>query len=395
MNKKFLSFILTIVLIVSGLAPVFGAEETGSAAQAYNIAPNMEFTGTPVSISLVAAVKRITTEGPGFESAVLRKETLEAQALSQEDLWSSWVRVSRAMSGVPNMQLDPTKSLDAKIIKITRPYLITQAALQFQIDINMMGYETTQAYYRVIQAEEGLKIAKDNLQNTKNILANTNKKFELGVVSKMDVLTAESAVQDAEVKVSSADVTLKSLKMSFNQKMNFSLMQDVRLTDTLTKTTVGSIYLKGCIESALKNRNELNQLQFALNKANLELSDKNMVSRYSGEYLTALLEVKQAEKNLKDTKQLIEMDIRSRYLTIQNIQAEIASLEKTVSNAKEGYRLSDLSFNAGMNTLVDVQEAQLASFNAQLGLSNKILEYNLAISDLSIVIGLGKPSAGQ
>jgi len=75
-----------------------------------------------------------------------------------------------------------------------------------------------------------------------------------------------------------------------------------------------------------------------------------------------------------------------------NIQKEITSLEQKVVNTLESYRLSELSFNAGMNTLTDVQSAQLLSYRSQQGLSSKILEYNLAINDLSLVTGYGKPS---
>ncbi|MDR0571137.1 MAG: TolC family protein [Clostridiales Family XIII bacterium] len=397
MDKRFTSLILALLVMAAGAVPAFAADETAVGAVAYDIAPNMEFSGTPVALSLNEAVKRATSEGPGYESAVLKKETFEAQALAQEDTWASWESISKAMSANPAryaMQVNPLKSLDAKVVKMTRPYLLTQAAIQYQMDVNMLGYEATQAYYAVTQAEEAVRIAKENLQNQKNILSNTNKKFELGVVSKMDVLKAESAAQDASVQEASAVTRLKTQKMAFNQKLNYPLMQEVKLTDELKRSTGAAVYLKDSIESALNSRNELNQQQYVLDKANLTLADKGSVSRYSAEYLTALLDVRQAEKSLKDTKLLIEMDIRARFLTIQNIQEEITALEKTVSNAKEGFRLAELSYNAGMNTLVDVQSAQVASFNAQQGLSAKILEYNLALSDLAMAVGYGKPQTG-
>jgi outer membrane protein TolC len=328
----------------------------------------------------------------------MKKETFERQAKEQEELWDQWRSVSNAMTAmgsfVPASVTNPAKSTNAKIVKMTRPYLLTQAAIQYQMDIDYMAYDVTQIYYKVIQAQEGVKIAMDNLQNRKNILANTNKKFELGVVAKMDVLTAESAVMDAESKLSTAEVGLKSLQMSFNQKLDFPLMQRVVLTDSLKRSTQSAINLTGSIESALGKRNELNQLQYLIDKAQLILGEKYSISRYSAEYLSYVQDLKTAEKNLKDTKTLIELDIRAKYLNIINMVKEMSSLEKTIANAVEGYRLAELSYNAGMNTLVDVQTAQLGSYQAQLGLSNKILEYNLALSDLELVTGYGKPAGG-
>ncbi|MDR1570990.1 MAG: TolC family protein [Clostridiales Family XIII bacterium] len=392
--KKGLSRLLGFALSIT-LATV-GAAAYAADADASEISPGMDFVGDAISLSLDKAVERMTTTGPGFESAALAKEAFEAQAKGQEDLWSSWRGVSRSISP-GDLTPDPTKSLNAKVVRMTRPYLISQAAIQYEIDLNTLVYDTTQIYHQALQAEEALRIARENLQTQQDILSNTNKKFELGVVSKMEVLSAESAVQDADVKVGAAESALKAAKMSFNQKLYYPLMQDVKLTDPLARADAPTVELKAAIESALANRNELNQLQYALDKASLELADKNLVSRFSAEYLTAALAVKQAEKGLKDAKQLIELDIRVKYMGIQNLDREIASMEKNVSNAKEGYRLADLSYNAGMNTLVDVQNAQLASYQTQLGLSAKILEYNLAVSDLSLAMGYGRSaaSAGQ
>ncbi|MDR1134604.1 MAG: TolC family protein [Clostridiales Family XIII bacterium] len=404
MKKELLSFVLACSLVLGCAAPVFAADaaadEGDNAAAAYTIVPNMEFTGNTLTLSLEQAVKRMTTSGAGFESAVLKKEASDAQAKGQEELWMTFVNTSNAMSGLPRgvlpvTTINPMKTLNAKIVKMTRPFLISQSAIQYEIDINILEHETTQVYYQVLQAEEALRIAEENLQNQKSILTNTEKKLEQGMVSKMDLLTAESSVQDAEVKVASAGSALKAVKMSFNQKMNLPLMQDVKLTGTLKMANAPSIVLKSAIEAALSTRNELNQLQYQLDKAQLELDDKTFVSRYSAEYLTAELAIKQVEKGLKDTKQLLELDVRSRYMNIQNVANEIAALNKTVSNAKEGYRLAELSYNAGMNTLVDVHSAQLASFQAQLGLAAKTLEYNLAINDFKMAIGYGTGSSGS
>ena len=82
-------------------------------------------------------------------------------------------------------------------------------------------------------------------------------------------------------------------------------------------------------------------------------------------------------------------------MSIQNLASEISALEATVANAKEAYRLADLSFTAGMNTLVDVQAAQVTSYQAQLGLAGKILEYNLALNDFDMITGYGKGQSSQ
>ncbi|MDR3294366.1 MAG: TolC family protein [Clostridiales Family XIII bacterium] len=397
MKKKFLGVILTLVLFL-GCGTVFAAEAEAPAEPAPAvIVPNMNFTGEAISLSLEDAVARITSAGPGYESALLAKETLDAQAKGQEDLWAAWRAASNAMMGVPSSALtatiNPTKTVEAKIVKITRPYLVDQAVIGFEIDLNNLIYDTTKVYHSVLQAAELLRISQDNLQVQKDILSNTNKKFELGVVSKMDVLSAESAVQEAAVRVNTAESNLKSAKMSFNMQLDYPLMQNVVLTDSLEMAVTGPIDLASSVKAALATRNELNQLAYRLESTNITLESKFNSSRYSADYLTAALDVKQTEKLLKDAKTGIELEIRSKYMSIQNLTDEIAAAKKTVANAQEGYRLADLSYTAGVSTLVDVQNTQLASYQAQLGLASKTLEYNLAVSDFTIATGYGKGAA--
>jgi hypothetical protein len=396
---------------LSGIPAIFAADaETDANAGAEDvIVPDMNFTGEPIALSLKDALKRITTAGPGYENAVLAKESLEAQAKGQEELWSQFRRASNELSaanayinsipiGTPErdalaaqtaMTINPMHTLNARLVKLARPHLEGQAVIGYEIDLNKLVYDTTKVYHSVLQAQEALVIAEENLRIQNEILANTRKKFDLGMVAKMDVLSSESAAQDAVVKVNAASSGLKSAKMSFNIQLDLPLMQDVSLTDALQMADAPEIDLKASIAAALTNRNELRQLQFVVEKEQLEITDLATVSRYGSEYLTAALELKTAEKSLKDTKAYIELEIRTKYENIQNLAEEIASIEKAAANAKEGYRLADLSYNAGMNTLVDVQNVQLASYQAQLGLAAKILEYNLAISDFEIATGYG------
>jgi outer membrane protein TolC len=395
MKKKLLSVALTFVMLLGCAPAIFAAEADTDAAQEgaeYTIVPDMNFVGETVSLSLDDALERITTTGPGYENAVLAKETLEAQAKGQEELWNQFRSVSNMLSemgAAASMQINPMNTLNARLVRIARPYLEEQAVIGYEIDINKLVYNTTQVYHSALQAQEALSIAEENRRIQNEILANTQKKFDLGMVSKMDVLSAESAAQDAVVKVNAAASGVKVAKMNFNMQFDFPLMQNVALTDTLQRVDAPEAELAALIEAALTNRNELRQLQFLLDKANLEIANLATASRYGSEYLTAALELKTVEKNIKDAKAGIELDIRMKYMNIQNLAEEIASMEKTVDNAKEGYRLANLSYDAGMNTLLDVQNIQLASYQAQLGLAAKTLEYNMAVSGLEIATGYG------
>jgi outer membrane protein TolC len=421
MKKKLFVVLLVCSVFLSGAFAAFAADAEAAAgtdaeAEAAAIVPDMNFTGEPISLSLEDALARITGAGPGYESAVLARDALVAQAKGQEELWNQFSSASNALSafssalpnpdviaGLPaadqarigemSMMINPMKTLNAKLVKIARPYLEEQAVIGYEIDINKLVYDTTQVYHSVLQAQEALAIAEENLRIQSDILANTQKKFDLGMVSKMDVLSAESAVRDAAVKADVMSSGFTSARMNFNIQLDFPLMSDVSLTDTLRKVDAPEIDLKASVAAALENRNELRKLQFALETEDLKIADLALASRYGSEYLTAAMEHKTVEQGLKKMKAYIELEIRTKYMNLQNLANEIASIEKAAENAKEGYRLADLSYSAGLNTLVEVQNIQLVSYQAQLGLAAKILEYNLAVSDFEIATGYGMGGA--
>jgi outer membrane protein TolC len=397
MKKKLLGVALTFVMLLGCAPAIFAAEadpDPGAAQEGaeYTIVPDMNFVGETVSLSLDGALERITTTGPGYENAVLAKEAFEAQAKGAEEAWAqfrSTANMLSEMGAMASMTINPMNTLNARLVRIMRPYFEEQAVIGYEVDINKLVYNTTQVYHSVLQAKEALSIAEENKRILDEVLANTRKKFDLGMVSKMDVLSAESAAQNAVVNVNAMASALKITRMNFNMQLDFPLMQNVTLTDTLRKVDAPEAELKTLIESALTNRNELRQLQFLLDTKNLEIANLATASRYGSEYLTAALELKTAEKNIKAMTAGIELDIRMKYMNIQNLAEEIASIEKTVDNAKEGYRLANLSYDAGMNTLVDVQDIQLKSYQAQLLLAAKTLEYNMAVSGLEIATGYG------
>jgi outer membrane protein TolC len=398
MKKKLLGVALALFMIFGPAPAGFAADDEEAAdpdAAGAVIVPGMNFTGDPVALSLEDALERVTTMGPGYENAVLAKEAFEAQAKGNEEVWAQYRSIANMLSSSEyrnapgNVAVNPINRLTANVVKLARPYLEEQAVISLEMDINRLAYETTEVYHSALQAQEALSIAEENLRIQNEILANTQKKFDLGMVSKMDVLSAESASRDADIKSETAESGLKAAKMSFNIRLDYPLMQEVVLTDELRKVDEPEIDLSASISEALANRNELRQLRFALEKEQLEISGLATASRFGSEYLTAALELKTVEKNLKDTKAYIELDIRMKYMSILNLADEIASIEKAVANAKEGYRLAALSYDAGVNTLVDVQNIQLVSYQAQLGLAAKTLEYNLAVSSFEIATGYG------
>ena len=160
----------------------------------------------------------------------------------------------------------------------------------------------------------------------------------------------------------------ENAKMNFNLLLDTILMQEVVLTDKLVMVDEPEGTLVEFIESALDNRNEIKGA--ALGAQVQEILFTGLEYRYpktSSTYLKQEVATLQARKAAADVPVQIEMDIRARYMDLADKKRAVEVAEAYLANAKEGYRLALISYDVGMNTLTDVHEAQIASYQAALG----------------------------
>ena len=135
--------------------------------------------------------------------------------------------------------------LNEKIMRLRRDFAKLQLAANHEAEMNQIEATTVQTYYGVLQAEENLRIAKENLTNQEKIYNNTMLKYKAGTVARVDTLTAETELLKAKNQVLNAETMVKTSKMNFNLLLGYDLMQQVKLTDTLQKLTLPEGNLTG------------------------------------------------------------------------------------------------------------------------------------------------------
>jgi len=338
---------------------------------------DMNFVGPKISLSLEDAIERMKTTGPGLEAAVLARDLMAAAAKSSSE-------------GYLNLrELSMEKGPDGKVLQLSRSYYTGQADIRFEIAKNNLETSAVESYFQLLQAEENHRIAQENLGIKEKLLNNVKRKYTLGVAARVDVTTATSSLLSAQVSANEAQTALAKAKMAFNIQMNYPLMQDVVLTDKLIQKPLPDISLEKAIQAALTNRNEIATAEFERQVAQLELDSVFAYPRTSATYLNALATVRGKEMAEENTLLTIEMEIRGKYMDLLNQASAVSSAKSTVDNAREALRISNLSYNAGLNTLTDVMSAETGYYQAQLALSAAITELDLAIYDFEFSMGKG------
>ena len=375
--KKALSFVLALSLSLASVSAVFAADTKSSAA--------MTFTGSEIKLSLDQAIERMTSTGPAFESVKLAKDGNEAAAKGQfeaisairdaRDLYNSMTpQQKQQVSSVPSLN-----SLTGKQATLAKDFYRSYTPVASEAGINGIKNQTIQAYYGLLMSNENYRIAQETAQIKKTLFENTQKKFKLGVASKMDVLQAENAYLSAKQQESVALTSLTSVKMQTNMAFNYDTMQKLTLTDSLTQVPMPTIDLDSSIRSALANRADIMQAKYDMENAELAFNSVKAYPRDSATYLGGQATYNGRKLAYETKLTSVEIEIRTAYMELQDLKEAVSVAQSTYENAKEGARLAQLQYDAGMCTLTDLQSAQNASAAAQLGVYSAITNYDLAV----------------
>jgi hypothetical protein len=193
---------------------------------------------------------------------------------------------------------------------------------------------------------------------------------------------ASMGFNNARVEAEKAETAYNSARMGFNIAFGYDLMQNVTLTSNLREIPISTTTLGSAITQAMANRNELHGAKFYLEMGELTVTDVGATNtRSSSIYQEAAANLMQARATLQNAPKAIEADVRLKYMIMVQKKSEVDLGKANVASAKETYRLASLQYDAGMATLTDAQQAQIAAFSAELAFSMTLLEYNLAVID--------------
>jgi outer membrane protein TolC len=349
----------------------------------------MGFVGEESKISLMKATDKMLADSPGATIAEINYKAAQDTALGYNESVSSITSMLNTFDTAGILQTAISSS-DKNLFKLRRDFANAQGIKNYEAEQNTLKQDTYNKYFSTLQATDAVKINKENLVIQERILKNTNKKFELGMVSKQEVLQAELGVLVAKDSLAKMENGLTMAKMGLNSFLGYEVMQKLVLTDTLKAVELPDLKLDASIASAKANRNEIKAATFALELQNfLMIKIDVRYPKTSATYLKQQAAVLSAEQAKSQAITGIEIEIRGRYMDVLQKHGAVDKGIASVAKAKELLRLSELSYQVGMNTLTDVQQVQVLYQSEELGLSQSILDYNLALNAYNIATTSG------
>lgn len=381
MKKRTISLLLSAAMVLSSGIMVFAADDKPTA------------TG-PIKLSLEQAVKQMQTEGVDAQAAEINRQSDKAVADGYSETAASIRDMLNSLDTDthydPMMDSSGASVVNQKLAKLRRDFAKDAIDKNYQASMNAIERDTVQKYYGVLQAQDNVKSAQDNLAVQNSVSENVQKKFTAGVAAKKDVLSAQTSVIQAKSKLKDAEVTLNAAKMELNMLLGYPLTRELILTDTLKQIDAPDVTLDTAIKNAVDNCLDIKQAELGVEVQKILLDNlKFTASQASSTYKKQEVAYLQAQQALKNAPVAVEMNIRNQFAGLDEKKLAVESAQASADYAKEGYRLAQISYDAGVNTLADVQQAQLGAFNANQGVAAALTAYNLAVYDFKYAQSVG------
>jgi outer membrane protein len=292
-----------------------------------------------------------------------------------------------------------------------------------------LTFNVKSAYNQVWLAEKQVQVTKASYENMARHAEQVQKVYNVGNTSKFELLRAQVNRDNQRPAVIKAQNGVEVSKLALATLIGLPKATEVGLAFEPDKAKLPELTdnkLETVLATAYANRSDLKQLQLnaTLAEINVALSAANLKPNVSvnGGYqgagdelgpdswnkywlLTLKVQgnlykcttkpdiasakskvevVKFQESSLKDS---IRQDVDQVLHSIKENYETVKATEASIDLAKESLRLTDVRFQAGMATIMDVMDAQLALDKALTGYYESLTAYLTALAKLELVTG--------
>ena len=292
--------------------------------------------------------------------------------------------------------------------------------LQYRLTIRTVLFGVAKAYYEVLKQQKIVALDTETLGLAKQQLQLSQDQYDVGAVSKVDVLrgqsTLESArqalISDQNILALDRDVLANTLNLHGDSR-DFDVAQPedaaqkgVSFEDDLAQAysnredyKISSIAIDQNIEQrnvVIGEYGPTVSAEFAQNWAEQTSSPRTdswdalvsvQVPFFTGgqreiDLRTAHHNIDEAKITLESTAKVVENDVRTTWLEVETLGETIESLKSQVVANEQNYKDLLNQYQAGAATSLDTQTALIQLVTSKTSLITQTYEYQVALRDL-------------
>jgi outer membrane protein len=278
-----------------------------------------------------------------------------------------------------------------------------------------------EAYTNILFAQRLIRVNQQAVERAELNLRSARGFFEVGTRPKSDVARAEVDVANARVDLIRARNAERLARVALNTAMGIDVDTPTQVQDNLVYEAVSLDRAQLRTES-LRNRPEYRQAQLRVGAAESterqtfrnffpditggafygaarpdmnEIWEFNIALQWSifdgGNRLARYRESKAAldaaQARVRATELDIAREVEQAQISVEETQERIGAAQTAVASAQENFRLAQGRFDAGVGTILELTDAQLALTLAQNTEAQALADFRIALYRLERAIG--------
>jgi len=254
-----------------------------------------------------------------------------------------------------------------------------------KFDVTRAEVDVANARVNLIRAQNAVSLARIGLNQAMGIAINAPTRIK-------DILAYEPVKFDRETLVSEALKQRPEYKQARlrSEAAEATVRQTFRdfFPNLFGVTSVGAARSDSDVRGSISNPNGSSTTESKDWQIGLELrwnifDGGNKIARYRE--TKALLEAAQA--GVRDTELQVWQQVEQAHVNVVESEERIGAAQKAVESAQENFRLSQGRFDAGVGTIIELTDAQLALTQAQATEAQALSDYKTAIARLERALG--------
>jgi outer membrane protein TolC len=382
--------------------------------------PTPALTSTPLN-GYLNNLPAGTPDIYGIYGVVPYSQTGDPQWFFRTDFAVAWTFSFAMFEGLRNLRLDYETGLIS----------YEKARLQTERDIRKL-------YYQMLLLQENLKLKQEAYETAERQETAARAAYRAGLAPELQLLQAQVSKENKRPELNELENQFKMLKANFAFTLGLPTNTDFELSQRVDSIAAVPLDTQQLIADAAEKKPEIRELKAQIvyaksgrkaqglrqNTPYIALSwnfapntgapweseswddwfkkDAGTFSITVGMNLNGLVplfkegqalkdidnQIKAAEIGLNQMIQGSEIEVYNIILSLQNAQTSLEAMERTVELAQLSYNSTYRAYGAGLQTFVEVKNAEDALNQARLGVLSQNYTYIMGLIDLEYAIGV-------
>jgi len=316
----------------------------------------------------------------------------------------------------------------AKMAKRTHEATISD----IQTAVNDTVYNVKAAYFQYLYTLRQQQVLQSTVDKFNKHYLEAKSAYEVGVKAKIDVVTAEYNLSNAKLDLIKAKNQVEAAKAQLNNTMGLPSYSNYNVSDKM-EINEYSLDFDELLEKAYELRPELQSVMKKAEASKILVTSSKLAftpdlrgfgsytlggKEYTADYgyqlgvrlsypTTNFFMLKQQVNEAKATYERdkadlekkqndVYLDVKTAYIDYVNARDSVPVAHQAMNEAKMQYEIAAGRYKTGLNTAIELKDAEITYRNAQLNYYNALMQYNTSVASVEKTVGAPiKPTGSE